>query len=757
MTQARLGRAILACALGALVTLASAQSVIKAEPFPLGSVKLLPGLFADANKASVDYLKTLEPDRMLSGFRVNCGLPPKATAYEGEVPVLGHYLTACSQEIAASHNSDLIAKVNYIISELLLCQKNRPDGYLSEAPNSDAAWAEIRTGAIRSGPFDLNGLRSPWAVHDKVLMGLINTYRLSGNSQALITATKFGDWMIEVTRRFTDEHWRSMLECQYGGMNEALAELYACTKKAKYLELAKKFYDARSLDPLVQGQDNLAGLHGRTQIPKVVGLARLFELTEDDRAVKATKFFWYTVIKHHTYANGGNSFDEYFGMSDQLSDRLTTNTCELCNTTNMMKLTRHMFAWNPRAEFFDYYERALLNHILTSQDQASAGISRFVPMNNGYGQEFSSSGSFDCCRGAGMENGTKFGDSIYFHQLNQRLYVNLFVPSEVSWLGQKVRQDTAMPNDGKVNLTIASGLPKTYEMAIRHPGWAKSAVQVKVNGVVVATSDKPSTYTIVKRQWKSGDKLQLTLPMSLQSVPMADNPQRMVMMFGPTVLAADLGPLSLPKPEPILFSATTLAALTKNPEGLSFSEQSTNLIFRPLYNLHGRRYAISIDPLSDSQMEAAKRAFSAESASKKEQDFRTLDYLQLGEPALEASHSLKEQNTGIKRVNERPYRTVMEDGLVEANLKSDPSLPVQLIVTYWGNERIHPDFMVLVNGQQLAIERLNAYPLNKFYEVAYKIPEETSQENTALKVQIIASPGKVGPCIAEIRLVKARG
>ena len=765
-------RVLLAVVFVCLAALGFAQSMVKAMPFSFGTVQLLPSAFSNANKVCVDYMVKLDPDRLLHSFRINSGLKAKGEIYGGWESeglaghTLGHYLTACSQEYAVSHNATLKSKIDYIVSELKECQKNRPDGYISAIPNGDVAWTAIKSGDIHAAAFSLNGMWSPWYTHHKVLKGLIDAYHLTGNKDALVVATNFADWMIEETHRLDDGLWQEMLKCEYGGINEALADLFAITRKEKYLDLSKKFYDRKVLDPLVEGTDSVAGLHSNTQIPKIIGLARLYELTNSQNDLKAAKFFWYTVIKHHTYAIGGNSYAEYLGKPDKLSNRLSNTTCETCNTYNMLKLTRHLFMWDPRAEYFDYYERALLNDILASQDPVGGGVTYFMPLGSGTFREYSSPwDNFTCCHGSGMENHTKYEDSIYFHQGNQRLYVNLFIPSEITWLGQRVRQESNYPNDGNVTITIGKGSAQTYEMALRHPSWAKSTVQVLVNGKVAAISNKPSSYIMVKRTWNAGDKIQFSLPMNLRATAMPDNPKRVALMYGPLVLAADLAQRTDPKPRtPVLIGdeKSVLDSLVKDPQSLTFKTQSigrpNELVFRPFWEIHQDRYAVYFDLKTDEEWVAEDHAYEAEIARKKDLEARTIDKVVFGEKRSEDAHKVAGQKMDVREASEqRMMRTVLTEGFCDFEMKADPSVPMQLVVTYWGNERLRPDFQILCNGNLLAVERLTDHPLNKFYEVTYNIQEDLVMQSKVLKLEFLASPNATGPSVAEIRVVKAPG
>ena len=753
------------------------QTKMKAEPFPLSAVQLRPGPFADANKICVSYLETVDPDRLLHSFRKNSGLEPKGKIYGGwensglAGHSLGHFLTACSQEFASSKNPKLKAKVDYIVSELTACQKNRPDGYIAAMPDGDRVWAEVKKGDIRSHGFDLNGLWSPWYTHHKVLIGLIDAYKLTNNKDALVVAQKFADWMIEETKGLTPHQWEKMLGCEFGGMNDALAELYSLTSKSQYLDLAKKFYDHHVLDPLTKGQDDLPGKHSNTQIPKIIGLARLSEVAPNNETdAKAAKFFWDTVVHHHTYAIGGNSNHEYLGKPNELSDRLSSNTCETCNTYNMLKLTRHLFEWDPQASYFDYFERAHVNHILASQDPKTGGVTYFMPLGPGSQRLYSNAfDDFTCCHGSGMENHTKHSDSIYFHSGNSRLYVNLFIASDLKFQGQNLEMDTNFPNDGRVDITIKKGVPKLYEMAIRHPGWATGSFDVSVNGKVVETLSKPSSYAVIKRTWKTGDKVEFTLPMSLHSESMPDNPKRAALMYGPLVLAADITKKGRSQNEsteierfPILITDGKPIAswLVKDPSKLEFKTQGvarpSDITLLPFYQMHRQRYAVYFDEFSDSEWAATEATYRAEEARRKDLLDRTIDNVRIGEMQPERDHKLTSGKNDVRGTDGKNFRSPMADGWFQVEMKCDPAVATELVFTYWGNERMRPDFEILIDGKSVASETLQGKPMNQFFDVTYSIPKDLTAGKSTLTVRVQTKPGKGGASVSGIRLVKAK-
>lgn len=741
-------------------------------PFPLSDVRLLGGPFVAANQRLADYLLKVDPDRLLHSFREHSGLKAKGEIYGGWENTglaghsLGHYLTACAQQFAATGDARFKAKMDAIVAELVECQKSRPDGYIAAMPDGDRVWAEVKRGDIRSRGFDLNGLWSPWYTHHKVLQGLIDAYRIGGNAEALGVARKFADWADEETKGLNDEQWQRMLDTEYGGMNDSLAQLYEITKEPRYLDLAKKFYDRRVLDPMKEGKDELSGKHSNTQIPKLIGLAELYEATGDANDRKSAEFFWDRIVRHHSYAIGGNSNHEYLGPPDHLADRLSTNTCETCNTYNMLKLTRHLFEWEPKAEYADYYERAHLNHILASQNPDDAMMTYFMPLASGAHRQYSNPyDDWTCCHGSGMETHTKHADSVFFHQGKEKLYVSQFVPTELRWRenGVTLRLDTHYPSDGAVRISIESGEPKEFDLLVRHPGWAKGNVEFKVNGKPVKTSNQPGTFVGVHRTWKKGDRLEFTITMALRTEAMPDDPNRIALMYGPLVLSADLGPGEGPWPRiPVLVNDAKPIDqwLVREPGTLTFHTQGVGrpaeLTFRPFYDHPHNRYATYFDVFTEAQWKQAEAEYRAEEERVRDLEARTLDFVRIGEMQPERDHNLKAEKTDLRGSNGRNWRTPMEGGWIEFEMKVDSEKPMDLVTTYWGNERAKPEFQILVDGQPLIVETLPHQANNRFFDETRPIPEAMTRGKSKIVVRIEAIPSHPAGSVAGARTVRRR-
>ncbi len=347
---------------------------LPAQQFPPEEVRLLDGPFRHAMERDAKYLLSLEPDRLLSGFRSEAGLKPKADKYGGWESqgiaghTLGHYLSACSRMYQDTGNSEFLDRVNYVVDQLAECQKANGNGYVAAIPDGKKIFAEVARGEIRTHDFDLNGAWVPWYTIHKEFAGLIDAYRFCDSTQALAVATNLADWVDATTKNLTEAQWQKMLVCEQGGMNEAMADLYALTGNTNYLNLAEKFYHQAVMDPLARGDDILDGLHSNMQIPKTIGAARLYELTGEPRYADIARFFWDRVALHRSYVIGGNGDSEHFFPINAFARHLDAATCETCCTYNMLKLTLHLFEWSPSAAEMDFYERALYNDILASQD-----------------------------------------------------------------------------------------------------------------------------------------------------------------------------------------------------------------------------------------------------------------------------------------------------------------------------------------------------------------------------------------------------
>ena len=523
----------------------SAGPGTRARAFALSSVRLLPGPFEAARALDAGYLLSLNPDRLLHGFRHNAGLEPKAARYGGWESkdlcpghTLGHYLSACSMMWASTGQAVFRQRVAHVVDELHACQQAARSGLVCAFPDGDAQLHNAIAGRPVTGV--------PWYTMHKILVGLQDAHVHAANPRALPVLKRLADWMVEATQGIGDERFQQMLGIEFGGMNEVLADLHALTGDARYLQLARRFNHRALLDPLAEGRDTLDGLHSNTQIPKVIGFARLAETTGEERYAKAARYFWGTVVHKRSFATGGNGDGEHFFPPAEAPRHLASaKTMETCCTHNMLRLTRALFTAAPSAAYADYYERALFNGILASQDPDTGMVTYFQATRPGYPKLYCTpERSFWCCTGTGMENFAKLGDSIYFQDAHgaDALYVNLFIASTLNWAekGLRLRQTTRFPDEGSTRLSVDAGAPVRFKLRLRHPAWCQQ-LTVRLNGRSLIDSTEPGRYVQVDRVWRRGDVLDVALPMRLhlQALPGASDVA--AVMFGPLVLAARLG------------------------------------------------------------------------------------------------------------------------------------------------------------------------------------------------------------------------
>ena len=526
----------------------------EAYSFDLQDVKLLDSRFKDNMERDGKWLLSIDNDRLLHSWRVNAGLATNAEplgGWEGlDVELrghtMGHVLSGLALMYASTGDIAYKSKGDSLVSALAEIQQVlNQGGYLSAFPQN------LVNRAINGDP-----VWAPWYTIHKIMAGLIDMYQYAGNKQALEVVVKMSNWAYHKLENLSPEQLAIMHKTEFGGMIEAAYNLFGITGDVNDKKLAEFFYDHKILDPLAQREDKLSGFHANTQIPKIIGEARGYELTGDEKEKTIADFFWQTVIDHHTYVTGGNSDNEYFFEPDQISKHISRATTESCNTYNMLKLTRHLFTWTADVKYADYYERALYNHILASQEQETGMVTYFISYAPGTFKTYcDKEHSFWCCVGTGFENHAKYGEGIYYHNDNG-IFVNLFIPSELTWKekGVKLIQETRYPEEATTRLTIKEITNGEMPLYIRYPSWATSGATVTINGKNVRVSQKPGSYILLNRNWKAGDKIAVTYPMSLHFVATDDNPNMAAVVYGPIVLAGDMGTEGMEAPAPFAYN-----------------------------------------------------------------------------------------------------------------------------------------------------------------------------------------------------------
>ncbi len=521
----------------------------QAEPFPLSAVRLLPGsVYHDAQEWNRAYMARLEADRLLYTFRANAGLPAGAAKPLGgwEQPengqrsselrghFVGHFLSATAQ-LAASGDRDAAAKGDFLVAEMARCQQKLGGSYLSAFPST---WFDrLDRGERVWAPF--------YTIH-KIMAGLFDMYALAGNRQALHVLEGMAAWADEWTASRSGAHMQQILTIEFGGIAETLYRLSAATGNDRWARAGDRFQKRSFLNPLAARRDELRGLHANTHIPQAIAAAARYDISGDMRFHDAARFFFEEVSTARTYSTGGTSNAEaWLAPPRRLAAelKLSTNTAECCCAYNMLKLARHLYGWQPEASYFDYYEHLLLNHRIGTIQPKSGHTQYYLSLTPGAWKTFGTEDqTFWCCTGSGVEEYSKLNGSIYWRG-GGGLYVNLFVPSELDWAekGFRLRQETRFPAEPSTALIVTAARPAEMAIRLRIPGWLASAPRVRLNGRVLDASSSPGSYLVLQRSWRAGDRLDLDLPMELRAQPMPDDPAMQSFLYGPLVLAGDLG------------------------------------------------------------------------------------------------------------------------------------------------------------------------------------------------------------------------
>jgi len=766
---------------------------LKATPFELEDVRVTGGPFFEAAKRNAAYLLDLEPDRLLHNFRQFAGLEPKGEIYGGWESLglaghtLGHYLTALSMQYASTGDERYFERVNYIVSELDEVAAARGDGYIGGMPGGEEVFEKVARGEIETERFALNGLWAPWYTLHKIMTGLLDAHELCANEKALGLALGLADWSYETTKNLSDELWEKMLHCEYGGMNEVLADLYAVTGVERYLELSRRFQDHDFLSTVMRREDLLDGYHGNTQIPKLLGLGRQYELLGEENLRSTVEYFWERVVRHHSYATGGHGEDEYWGPPDQLADRLGVTTQETCNTYNMLKLSRRLFSWTADAQYVDFYERALFNHILGSIDPKTGQTTYFVSLKPGHFKTYCTrENSFWCCTGSGLENHAKYNDSIYYHGEGRDLYVNLFIPSVVDWQGAglTIRQETRFPEESSTRLRVSASAATEATLNIRHPSWSEGPLRLEVNGEAVEATSAPGSYATISRTWSDGDTLDVgfSMRLSLEAVPGSGS--RYAILYGPIVLAGDLGDEGLASPIPYADEQQAFGAVPspRVPDLVARPDQVESwiqpvpdrpLMFRtigvgqpgdvtlmPFYRVHHQRYSVYWNLYDQQGWREADAAFRDAVRNRRRLENATLDRVVLGDSQDEDSHGLESEASASSSYDfrGRTWRDASDAGWFSVRVKAAATLVTMRSAApnKW-NRTTNLGFDILVDGHRVGGEAdLNPSPLDEYddyYLTSYPIPADLRHGEKELEVRFQAQAGKGTGSLYELRMV----
>jgi uncharacterized protein len=753
----------------------------------MNNTTLLDGLFKQSQEKGKEYLIYLDVDRLIAPCYDAVAQTPKKPRYGGWESTgisghsIGHWLSAAATMYTVTGDERLKQKLEYAIDELAHVQSFDETGYVSGFPRD--CYDKAFSGEFEVSNFSLGGSWVPWYSHHKIFAGLIDAYQLIGSQKALDIVIKLSDWAVNGSKNMTDEQFQRMLICEHGGMNEAMADLYVITNNRSYLDLAIRFCHKAVLDPLSKGQDELEGKHANTQIPKVVGAAKLYNITGEQHYKDTAIFFWNRVTNNRSYVIGGNSKGEHFGPEN--TEDLGITTTETCNTYNMLKLTELLFAWEKKAEYMDYYERALYNHILASQDPDSGMKTYFVSTEPGHFKVYCShDNSFWCCTGTGMENPARYTRSIFTHN-EKDLYVNLFISSTFSNVDNNfiIRQETAFPESNTSRLVLEQADKDNLDIHIRVPYWVTGNVTVLVNGKNIETSTH-NGYLTITNEWNAGDVIDLSLPMDLHIYRAKDDSNKVAFMYGPVVLAGALGREQFPETDilddhqslnnhplinvPTLVTEKELKEWLKPVEGapLTFKTEAigqpgnVSVTMIPFFALHHQRYTLYWNLMNEEDYKVKLEQTSTEADRLKT---ITIDTVQPNEQQPEVDHAIKmeQSNSDYFNIVRTGWRDARNGGFFSYEMKVEPEKEMYLVVTYFGGDRelwldgkaLHRDFDILVDETNIAHQVLEGKNPDTLMDIVYPIPYELTKGKEKIEVKFVSDENKIAGGVYGVKIL----
>jgi DUF1680 family protein len=777
-----------------------------ANPLPLAEVRLIGGPLKHAQELDADYLLKLEPDRMLYYLRLRAGLKPKAEhgygGWDGDGRQLtghiaGHYLSAVSYMWAATGDPRFKQRADYIVAELKEIQQKQGDGYLGalmanapldrktngEVSSANAAqkpelvdgktrFEDLAKGVIQSGGFDLNGMWSPWYVEHKLFAGLRDAYRLTGNRDALEVEIRFAEWVDGILSKLSDAQIQRMLATEFGGMNESMADLYVDTGDKRWLKACDYFEHRAIVEPLARHEDILAGKHGNTQVPKLLGELKRYIYTGNEACGSAAKFFWDQVVFHHSFATGGHGHDEYFGPPDKLNSVVDGRTDESCNVYNLLKMTRLLFALQPDPKYAEFQERALFNHVLGSIDPEDGRTCYMVPVGRGVTHEYQDMmNSFTCCVGTGMENHALHGDGI-FYTSEDKLWVNIYTPVRANWAAQEaqVEMQSDFPEGESATLKFTLKAKKTFTLALRRPSWAGNGFSVVLNKRAKEDLASPGSYIELNRTWENGDTVTLSLPKTLHAEPLPDNSNRVALLRGPLVLAGDLGPeerrghlgrTAASETVPVFVATSLTLSDWLQPVPGKLGDFATHWVgrekdvdFVPFYRLHRRTYAIYWDLFTPQEWDQRAKEIAEAAQQQHKLELATVAYAQPGEMQPERDYNWQGEDSETDRIMGRAARRGSK--WFSFDLPVETNHPAACVVTYYSDEWRKRTFEILVEGKRVAeqtVQKDGHAP--HFFDVEYPIPTELIQGKQKVTIRFQATQGNEIAAVFGLRMIRA--
>lgn len=774
-----------------------AQDKLYKDEFPLGDITLLDGPLKHARDLNVQVLLKYDCDRMLAPYRKEAGLQPRKPSYPNwdglDGHVGGHYLSALAIN-AATGNEECRKRMEYMISELQMvldANNQRHEAwchnYIGGVPNSAKMWTAFSKGDF--GPYF--GTWAPFYNIHKMYAGLRDAWLYCGNEQAKNLFLKFCDWAVDITHDLSDGQMEKMLGNEHGGMNEVLADAYAITGEQKYLNCARRFSHKLLLVPMEEGKDCLDNMHANTQIPKVIGYQRIAELAHDVQYHNASEYFWEIVTRQRSLALGGNSRREHFPTKETCIDYINDiDGPESCNTYNMLKLTEDLNRVKPDGMYGDFYETAMFNHILSAQHPQHGGYVYFTSARPRHYRNYSAPNkAMWCCVGTGMENHGKYGQFVWTHDKGMKaeddaLYVNLFVASELNWKERKmvIRQQTAFPYAETSVVEVAKG-KGTFILKVRKPSWCENFT---VKGVGFdADSYEENGFVCMKRKWKKGDQVKISMPMHAYIKPMINVPQYVAIMYGPILLgmktgtedmrsliaddsrfgqyaggkklALDEAPILLPKHLDDI--AKNLKPVPGKPLHFKLATHMENTIdgeLQPFFEIHDSRYMMYWLALGENDYKAYMQKLADEEKARQALEARTVDKVNPGEQQPETDHRMETDDSNKGNTEGIFFRDAKDGHYFSYLMQTKGETNLSLQLKFWGQDEWRTsEFDIYVNDKLLcSVNNSHRWRTTQFKTVDYVIPSEFVKGKKEIRVKFVAHKGKQVGQIYGVRLVK---
>ena len=480
---------------------------------------------------------------------------------------LGHWISAAAIHYDETKDEELKAKAAAVIAELAICQQENGGEWVAPIPEKYLYW-------IGKG-------KNIWApqynIH-KLFMGLVDAYRYLQNEQALTIADKMADWFLRWCESYTKEQFMNILDVETGGMMEIWCDLYEITKKKKYETLMEHYYRSRLFEPLLEGKDVLTNMHANTTIPEVLGCARAYEVTGNEKWMDIVKAYWKCAVTDRgAFVTGGQTQGEIWTPMKKLKARLGDKNQEHCTVYNMIRLAEFLFRYTKDPVYMDYIEINVHNGILSQtywrgmpyQNSPGKGLlTYFLPMKAASRKDWAGEmDSFFCCHGTMVQANAALNRMLYY-QDEKEIFVTQYVDSQAEFIidGNKVsieqREDhlngsvqTSSVNDGaqhigdinsayankpdfkKHVLTIHTIGEASFTLKIRIPDWINKESEVYVNNELITKTSDTKAFISISRNFAEGDRITVILPIGIKFITLPDDETLGAFRYGPDVLA----------------------------------------------------------------------------------------------------------------------------------------------------------------------------------------------------------------------------